>query len=170
MPTTSAAIPITPLPRSSALSPLRASAHRCCLLFARALIGVVSSSRERSSVLSPLRASAHRCCLLFARALIGVVSSSRERSSVPNWFGVLHFSATSCGHGQRIADSDGGTDAVGHPEQLHPLKATAALERVLHCMRRANRHGHVRAGDRLVVDQNRATSLTDRHVGADAYP
>src|ERR1700756_4558612 len=54
------------------LSALRASAHRCCLLFAQALIGVVRSSRKRSSVLSALRASAHRCCLLFAQALIAV--------------------------------------------------------------------------------------------------
>ena len=48
--------------RSSLLSPLRASAHRCCLLFAQALIAAVSSSRKRSSLLSPLRASAHRPC------------------------------------------------------------------------------------------------------------
>src|SRR6202022_578703 len=35
--------------RSSPLSPLRASAHRHCLLFAQALIAIVSSSPQRSS-------------------------------------------------------------------------------------------------------------------------
>src|SRR6202048_5351168 len=43
-------------PCSSVLSPLRASAHWCCLLFAQALIGVVSSSRKRSSGCHPNRA------------------------------------------------------------------------------------------------------------------
>src|SRR4029078_5423385 len=47
-------------------SALRASAHRCGLLFAQALIDAVCSSRKRSSMRSALRASAHRCCLLFA--------------------------------------------------------------------------------------------------------
>jgi uncharacterized protein len=42
------------------LGALRASAHRYCLLFARALIDIVCSSRERSSISSALRASAHR--------------------------------------------------------------------------------------------------------------
>src|SRR5215212_2435115 len=35
--------------RSSVLSALRASAHRCSLLFAQALIGALCSSRKRSS-------------------------------------------------------------------------------------------------------------------------
>src|SRR6202040_895568 len=68
--------------RSSSLSSaLRASAHRCPLLFAQALIAVLCSSRKRSSLSSALRAGAHRCPLLFAQALIAVLCSSRRRSS-----------------------------------------------------------------------------------------
>src|SRR6202022_1947216 len=44
---------------SSLLSALRASAHRCCRLFARALIAVVCSSRERSSLPAGANAEKH---------------------------------------------------------------------------------------------------------------
>src|ERR1700686_1615352 len=117
---------------------------------------------QRSSVLFPLRASAHRCCFLFAQALIGAVSSSRKRSSVPNWLRVLHLSPTPGGYCQRIVRVDGGGHAGGRLEQPHALKPWAALERVLHRMRRADRVDHVRAADRLIVNENRAARLTDR--------
>src|SRR5271169_3860693 len=97
---------------------------------------------QRSSVLF-LRASAHPCCFLFAHALIGAVSSSRKRSSVPSRLGVLHFSTTPRRHAQLVVCADGGGHAVGCLQQLHALKPRAALERVLHRMRRAERDDHV---------------------------
>src|ERR1700720_3778486 len=83
--------------------------HQCSLLFAQALIGVLSSSRKRSSVLSPLGASAHRCPpQVFQKVIVSAGGREAGRKSLPIVYatgnsaacvtvaGIPSNSATSC--------------------------------------------------------------------------
>ena len=49
------------------------------------------------------------------------------------------------------------------------MQTGAAVERIGHTVRRADGQNRVRAGDRLVVDQDAAARLPDGHVGSDPH-
>src|ERR1700676_7493 len=85
----------------------------------------------------------------------------------PNLFGELDIPYRSGGQGQTVAGVDAHADTVGGLQQPKTVQTGAAVEVVLHRVRRPDREDRVGAGGGVVVDQDRSAGLPDRHVGAD---
>src|SRR5262245_54826157 len=91
------------------------------------------------------------------------------RSLRPNLLGEVDISNRTGGQRQAVAGADIDPDAVADLQQPESLQAGAAVEHVLHGVRWSDGENDVWAADRLIVDQDAATRLPDRHVRTDPY-
>src|ERR1700753_2758220 len=89
----------------------------------------------------------------------GLLSSLPLR---PDLLGVLDIPARSGGEGQTaVGDGHADEDAIGRLQQPEAVHAAAAVERVPHGVRRADRDDLVGAAGGGVVDQDRTPGLAD---------
>src|ERR1700730_8783783 len=91
------------------------------------------------------------------------------RSLRPNLLGEVDISNRTGRQRQAVACADAEPDAVAGLQQPKSLQACAAVEYFLHSVRRADPEDDVWAVDRLIVDQDSAACLPDRHVRADSH-
>src|SRR5882757_1317115 len=91
------------------------------------------------------------------------------RSLRPNLLGEGDISNRAGRQRQAVACADAEPDAVAGLQQPESLQTCAAVENLLHSVRRSDRENDVWAADRLIVDQDAASRLPDRHVRTDSH-
>src|SRR5437773_11468498 len=89
------------------------------------------------------------------------------RSLRPNLLAEVDISNRTGRQRQAVACADTEADAVAGLQQPKSLQAGAAVEHFVHGVRRSDRENDVWAADRLIVDQDAAARLPDRHVRTD---
>src|ERR1700694_2234448 len=91
------------------------------------------------------------------------------RSLGPNPLGEVDISNRTGGQGQAFAGADAHSHPVRGLQQPQALQAGTAVKHVRHGVRRSDRENDIGAADRLIVDQDAAARLPDRHVRADSH-
>src|SRR5882762_1068112 len=91
------------------------------------------------------------------------------RSLRPNLLGEVDISNRTGRQRQAVACADVDPDAVAGLQQPESLQAGAAVEHIPLRVRRSDPENHIWAADRLIVDQDAAARLSDRHVRTDSH-